>query len=167
VLVRSRRLYDELVARKLVCAQQVFADKAPHQCSIHVKSEGMRAFVDVISTIGGLIAALRILRSQRGLRLRIAFHDLDRHLPVARVDKHPATCNPVHLPVCTWLFEPGQPPRSNEPVSDALSDTAILADGLRYAGNCGHSEKQRHSANRNQSFHLRHLVTRIAERYWR
>jgi len=48
---------------------------------------------------------------------------------VARVDKQPGTVSPVNFTVCALLFEPGQAPRSDKPIFDALIATAILAAG--------------------------------------
>ena len=61
VFIRASRLHDELFARELECARQVFADKGPHQCALNVIGEGVSAFVDLICAKGGLVAALRIL----------------------------------------------------------------------------------------------------------
>jgi hypothetical protein len=33
--------------------------------------------------------------------------------PSLVLDQHPGTVSPVNFPVCAFLFEPGQPPRSD------------------------------------------------------
>jgi hypothetical protein len=115
VFIRASRLHDELFARELECARQVFADKGPHQCALNVEGEGVSAFVDLIGAKGGLVPALRILRGPSGgLWLRVTFHDLDRQVSVAREDKQPGRVGPVNFPVCTFCFEPGQLPRSTK-----------------------------------------------------
>src|SRR6516225_2526273 len=160
VLIRPSRLHDELFAGKLVYARQIFAYKGPRERALNVEREGVRAFVDLVCAKGGLVPPLRILvRPGWSPCLRFAFHNLNRHVAVARVDKHPGTVNPVRFPVCTLLFEPGQPPRADKPVPDALIDTAILVAGQRH---CDHTDKQRHYAKREQVFHVRLLVTRVS-----
>ncbi len=153
VFIRARRLHDELFAGQLVYARQVFADKGPHQCARNVIGKAVSAFVDLICAKGGFVAALRVLhRRSVGPRMRVPIHHLDRHVAVARVDKQPGTVSPVNFPICAFLFEPGQPPRSDKPSPDALVSTAILAAGQHH---CGHTDKQRHYAERKQSFHVR------------
>jgi hypothetical protein len=48
------------------------------------------------------------------LRLRVAFHDLDRHVTVAGVHQQAGTIDPAKLPAGTWLFERGEAPGSGE-----------------------------------------------------
>jgi hypothetical protein len=81
--------------------------------------------------------------------------------PSRVLDKQPGTVSPVNFPVCAFLFEPGQPPRSVEASPEALISTAILAAGHRH---CGHTDKQRRYAERKQFFDVRLLVTRISLR---
>src|SRR5258708_32116447 len=131
------------------------------QCALNVIGEVVSAFVDLICAKGGLVAALRVLHRRsvgRCIRvgLRFPIHHLTRHVAVARVDKQPGAVGPVNFSVCALLFEPGQPPRSDKPVPDALISTAILAAGQRH---CGHTYKQRHDPERKQLFHIRSLVT--------
>ena len=67
VFIRASRLHDELFARELECARQVFAYKGPHQCALNVEGEGVRAFVDLIGAKGGLDTRLaNTARAQRG-----------------------------------------------------------------------------------------------------
>src|SRR5712692_10547689 len=44
VFIRARRLHDELFARKVVYARQVFADKGSHQCALDVIGELVSGF---------------------------------------------------------------------------------------------------------------------------
>jgi hypothetical protein len=160
VFIRARRLHDELFAGKLVYARQVFADKGPHQCPLNVIGKAVSAFVDLICAKGGFVAALRVLhRRSVGPRMRVPIHHLDRHVAVAGEDKQPGTISPVNFSVRAFLFEPGQPLRSDKPSPDALISNAILAAGQRH---CGNTDKQRHDAERKQSFHVRFLVTRVS-----
>src|SRR5215470_3145093 len=147
VLVRSSRLYDELPARELECARQVFTDESSHQCTLNVKSEGVRAFVYLICSVGCFVASLRILlRSGSGLGLRVALHDLDRHVAVAGVNKHPATVDPVHVSICAGLFEPGETPCSDE----LVRGTVLLA-----GGSWRRTEQDRQCGDRKQGLHIR------------
>ena len=76
VFVRASRLHDELFARELECARQVFADKGPHERAFNMEGEGV-SVVDLVRAKRGLVPALRILlRPSRGLCLRVAFHHL-------------------------------------------------------------------------------------------
>jgi len=94
-----------------------------------VVAEGVSAFVDLISAKGGLVSVLRILHRRRsGLCLLVSIHDLDRHVAIARVDKQSGTLSPVNFPVCTFLFEPGQPPRSDKPVLDTPIENFVSHD---------------------------------------
>jgi hypothetical protein len=78
-----------------------------------VISEGVSAFVDHVSTIRRFVAALRILhRSTRTRWLRVVVHDLHRHVAVGCVDEQPDTVSPMDFPVCSFLLEPSQSPRS-------------------------------------------------------
>jgi len=99
-------LHGHLVAGKLENARQVFADKAPHQCALHVKGEVMSALVDLIPAERSFVTALRVLRRAGLVSLRVSVHDLDRHVPVARVNKQTAAVRPVHVPVRAFLVEP-------------------------------------------------------------
>jgi hypothetical protein len=48
VFIRARQLHDELFARKLIYARQVFAYQGAHQCAVNMILEGSSAFVDLI-----------------------------------------------------------------------------------------------------------------------
>src|SRR6516165_9560719 len=61
MLILASRTHDELFTGKLVGAWQVFANERPNQCTLHVKGEGVEAFIHFVAAIGSLIAALRIL----------------------------------------------------------------------------------------------------------
>src|SRR5271165_4057590 len=158
VFFRVSRLHDELFARELECARQIFTDKAPHQSALDVIGKAVSAVVDLIRAKGGLVAPLRVLhRRTAGHWRRVPIHHLDRHVAVASVDKQPATVSTVSLPVCAFLFEPSQPPRSDKPLPGAFISQAILGGGHRY---CSHRDRERHYAERKQSFHIRLLVIR-------
>src|SRR5271165_551632 len=127
VLIRASWLHDELFARKLKRARQVFADKGPHERAFNMEGEGV-SVVDLVRAKRGLVAALRILlRPSMSLCLRVAFHHLDRHVAVAGEDKQPGRIGLVNFPVWAFLFERGQPPRSDKPVPDTVIPTAVLA----------------------------------------
>ena len=90
VFLRANRLHDELIARELEGARQVFADQRPHQCAFNMEGEGVSALIDFVHTKSGFIAALRVLlRSRRSLWRRVALHDLNRRVAVAREDNIP------------------------------------------------------------------------------
>ncbi|MGH9342234.1 MAG: hypothetical protein ACRD19_00500 [Terriglobia bacterium] len=74
-------------------------------------------------------------------------------MAIAREDKNSGTLNPMPFSIRAWLFEPREPPRSGEAVSDTFIGAAILA------GRRSRSHKQRHDADRNQILHVRLLVT--------
>ena len=115
VFIRASRLHDELFARELERARQVFADKGPHERAFNMEGKGV-SVVDLVRAKRGLVPALRILlRPSRSLCLRVAFHHLDRHVAVAGEDKQPCRVGLVNLPVCALLFERGQPPCSDKP----------------------------------------------------
>src|SRR5262245_52678065 len=136
-----RRLHDQLLAGELELARKV-PDEAPYHCPLDMKREGVSVFVDLIGAKRSLVPALHILhRPSLASCLRVAIHDLDRHVALAREDKQPRTVGTVNFPICIRLFEPGQPPRSHKPVSDALIATAILAFGERHYD---HTDKQGH-----------------------
>src|SRR6266571_9304193 len=130
VFIGARRPHDQLRARQLEPARQVLAYEAPDQCALDVIREAVSAFVDLVSAERGLVSALRVLHRPRGRScLLVSIHDLDRHAPFAREDEHPGTVGSVNVSVGIFLFEPGQPPGSDEPVPYALVDIAILAAG--------------------------------------
>jgi len=158
VFIRTRRLHDELFARQLEHARQVFADKGSQQCTFDVIGKSVSAVVDRIRAKGSLVAALRILlRGSWGLCLRVAFHHLDRHVAVAGEDKQPSRVGLVNLPVCALLFERDEPPCSDKPVTDAVI-SMILCAGQSHG--CD-TDKQRDYAERKQFLHVQILVTRI------
>jgi hypothetical protein len=92
------RLHSELFARELECTRQAFADKAPHQCALDVESKGVGALVDfhMCQRRPGSRPA-NTVQAQQGLCLRVTFHDLDRHVGVACVDKQPSRVGPVNF----------------------------------------------------------------------
>ena len=59
VFIRAERLHDQLFARELVCTPQVFTYKVPNQCALNVIAKAASAFVNLISAIGGFVAASR------------------------------------------------------------------------------------------------------------
>src|ERR1700756_5143151 len=131
MFLRMSRLYDQLFAGKFECTRQVSADKSPHHCALNVEGEGAVAFVDFICAKGCLVSALGVLhRGGASCRLRVGLrvpiHHLDRHVSVAGVDQQTCAVSPVNFPVCALLFEPTQPPRSDEAVPDAVTRIAIL-----------------------------------------
>ena len=74
VFIRARRLHDQLFARHVVYARQVFADKGPHQRTLNVIGEAVSAFVDLVCAKGCLVTALRVLHRRsvgRCLRVRL------------------------------------------------------------------------------------------------
>src|SRR6266571_5764212 len=143
VFIGVRRLHDQLLAGQLEQARQVLAYEAPDQCALDVIGEGVSARVDLISAERGLVSALRLLHRPGGRPcLRVSIHDLDRHAAFAREDEHPAAVRPVDLPGSASLFEPDQPPCSDEPVPYALVDIAILGVGQRCAREPRRSEEQ-------------------------
>src|SRR5260370_2731449 len=103
-------------------------------------------------TKGGLVAAVGVLlRPGRSLSRRVALHDLNGQVAIARKDKQPGGVGLVNSPVWTWRFERDQPPRSDKPCPDALISTAVLTDRdhrRRHPGN------QSHYASRHQFFHI-------------
>jgi hypothetical protein len=89
----------------------------------------MSALVDLIPAKRSFVTALRVLRRAGLVSLRVSVHDLDRHVPVACVNKQPAAVRPVHVPVRAFLFEPGQSPSPDQAIPDALINLALLGGG--------------------------------------
>src|SRR5271155_1156923 len=157
VLIRASRLHDKLFAREFERARQVFADQAPYQCALDVIGKCL-SVVDLVSAKRGFVAALRILlRPNSSLCRRIAIHDLDRHVAVAGEDKQPVRVGLVSLPVCAFLFERCELPRSDKPVANAVISTTICSSAILASGQrqCSHPDKQKHYAERKQFLHVR------------
>jgi len=161
VFVWIRRLHDELVARKLVNALQVLADQRSNERTFYVIGEGVRRLVNLVSPKGSFVPALRILdRTGLGRRPRVAIHDLNRHVTVARVKKQSNAVSPMYFSICILFFEPGKPPRSDKSVANVGTYLAILASVLCQNAGRGDSEKQKHEANRDLSFHVGSVLLR-------
>ena len=105
-----------------------------------MEGEGVSVSVSLVGALAGLVTALRHRRRVRP-RLRIAIHDLNGHVAIARKDQQPGTGSLVNLPVCIRLFEPGQSPPPDKPVLDALIVRASLAPGQGQERGCDHAGK--------------------------
>src|SRR5260221_14178238 len=107
VLVRVRRLHDQLSSGQLEQARQVLAHEAPDQGTFDVKRELARAFVNVVPAEGGLVPTLRVLHRPRGSScLLVSVHDLDGHAALGREDEESGAVRAVNGSICALLFEP-------------------------------------------------------------
>jgi hypothetical protein len=144
VFVRIGGFHHKVIAGKFEAARKVFPDEGSHYGALHVKGKGVRVFVNLVGSERSFVTALCVLELAILVSgLRIAVHDLDRHVPVARVDEQAATVGFVNFSVGIRLFERDQSPRTDKAVLRALSVLPISAGGYRRVR---HREKQQHKA---------------------
>ena len=86
-------------------------------------------------------------------------------MAVARVDKQPGAVSPLNLAVCALLFQPGEPPCSDELLPKTPSATVIFSAPILAAGQhrCVHSDEQARYAERKQFLHVRFLAPKITD----